>query len=84
MKLNIPRSSAQINPQNTKLKKFDRTINMSPQQNPYWNGIMDGETQFIPMWKVVVLKQLWFMKEQSQKQTRKQIKIGCYLKVTLV
>jgi hypothetical protein len=33
---------------------------------------------------VVALKQLWFLKEQSQKHARKHIKIGRYLKVTLV
>jgi hypothetical protein len=31
------------------------------------------ETQFIPEWKVVAAKQLWFMKKHSQKQARKHI-----------
>jgi hypothetical protein len=34
--------------------------------------------------KVVALKQLWFLKEQSQKLARKNIKGECYLRVTLV
>jgi hypothetical protein len=42
------------------------------------------ETQILPKWKVAAFEELWFMKEQSRKHARKHIKVGCYLKVTLV
>ena len=57
---------------------------MSPQKKPLLKRDNWWETQFILEQKVVALKQLWVMKEQSQNHARKRTKSGCYLRVTLV